>query len=68
MKKGLLVVAVAGVLLGGAPAVEAAESRESISIAEGFNKLWKETGVYRFFNPQSAEEKEAAYRSALQRV
>ena len=65
MKKGLLVVAVAGVLFGGVPTVEAAESREGISIAEGFNKLWKETGIYRFFNPPTMEEKKAAYRSAL---
>ena len=39
MKKGLLVVTVVGVLFGGVPVVEAAESREGISIAEGFNKL-----------------------------
>ena len=65
MKKGLLVLTVVGVLFGGVPAIEAAESREGISIAEGFNKLWKETGIYRFFNPTTLEEKEVAYRSAL---
>lgn len=58
-------VAVVGALCSAVPTMAVAEVREGISIAEGFQKLWKETGIYRFFNPLSAEEKEAAYRSAL---
>lgn len=65
MRRGLLLVAVVGALCGAVPTTAVAEVREGISIAEGFQKLWKETGIYRFFNPQSAEEKEVAYRSAL---
>tara|TARA_X000000950_G_scaffold262407_1_gene333632 strand:+ start:942 stop:2393 length:1452 start_codon:yes stop_codon:yes gene_type:complete len=65
MRRGWLLVAVVGALVSGVPTMAVAEAREGISISEGFQKLWKETGIYRFFNPQSAEEKEAAYRSAL---
>jgi oxaloacetate decarboxylase beta subunit len=39
--------------------------KEGISIADGFLKLWRETGIYRFINPQTTEEKKEAYRSAL---
>lgn len=34
-------------------------------IGDGFKKLWKETGVYRFINPQTEEEKEVAYELAV---
>ncbi len=67
---GLLVAAV----LGGAGQVRAEEAaipadgrktEKAISIGEGFKKLWHETGIYRFFNPATPEEKAEAYRSAL---
>ena len=32
---------------------------ESISIGEGFGKLWESTGIYRFINPITPEEKKA---------
>ena len=41
---------------------------EGISIAAGFQKLWKETGIYRFLNPLSADEKEQMYYSALEKT
>ncbi len=34
-------------------------SQKNISVAEGFSRLWKETGIYRFFNPKTAEERAA---------
>jgi oxaloacetate decarboxylase beta subunit len=39
--------------------------KQGISVAEGFKKLWHETGIYRFMNPQTAEEKQAAYEDAV---
>ncbi|MDF7823947.1 sodium ion-translocating decarboxylase subunit beta [Pontiellaceae bacterium B12227] len=45
--------------------VESAHDENHISIAKGFQKLGRETGIYRFFNPQSKEEKAAAYKAAL---
>lgn len=36
---------------------ESAQTKSGISIGEGFKKLWKETGIYRFMNPKTAEEK-----------
>lgn len=33
--------------------------KQGISVLGGFSKLWKETGIYRFFNPKTAEEKAA---------
>jgi len=36
------------------------KSAESgISISGGFSKLWKQTGIYRFIHPKTAEEKKA---------
>lgn len=36
-----------------------------ISIGKGFRTLGRETGIYRFFNPQTKDEKKAAYKAAL---
>lgn len=46
-------------------ATEAKANEGHISIGEGFQKLWHETGIYRFFNPQTAEEKQATYEDAV---
>ena len=46
-------------------ATEAAVEEGHISVGEGFKKLWHETGIYRFFNPQTAEEKHEAYEAAV---
>ena len=35
-----------------------------ISISGGFSKLWKQTGIYRFIHPKTAEEKKAEKLSA----
>jgi oxaloacetate decarboxylase beta subunit len=40
-------------------------AKGKISIKGGFVKLWHETGIYRFLNPQTAEEKHAAYEDAV---
>lgn len=39
--------------------------KKGVSIGQGFVKLWHETGIYRFFNPQTVEEKHAAYEDAV---
>ena len=44
---------------------ESAKTESHISIIKGFQKLGRETGIYRFFNPQTKEEKAAAYKAAL---
>lgn len=58
---GLVMSATAHAPVSTAPA-------EGISIAAGFQKLWKETGIYRFLNPLSADEKEQMYYSALEKT
>jgi oxaloacetate decarboxylase beta subunit len=63
----------AAVLCGTAPVqaeeaccpAEGAKAEQGISIAGGFKELWKSTGIYRFINPETKEEKAAAYRAAL---
>ena len=74
MKKLITMGLLAAAVLGGAVRVQAEEAvspevsakpSKGISIAEGFGKLWHETGIYRFFNPQTPEEKAEAYRAAL---
>jgi oxaloacetate decarboxylase beta subunit len=74
MKKFITMGLVAAAVLGGAVRVQAGEAacpvgdvknEQGISIAEGFRKLWHETGIYRFINPVSPEEKKAAYQDAL---
>lgn len=77
MKKFLSIGLCAATLLGGLLSAQAdatcgssacsAEKQEGekgkhISIAGGFKKLWHETGIYRFMNPVTPEEKHAAYQ------
>ena len=40
-----------------ADGTDAPKKESRISIGAGFVKLWKETGVYRFMNPKTADEK-----------
>jgi oxaloacetate decarboxylase beta subunit len=40
------------------------EPVQKISIGTGFKKLWHETGIYRFINPRTPEEKKAEYLNA----
>ncbi len=77
MKKFITMGLLAAAVLGGASVVQAEEARNAadaektekgISIADGFMKLGRETGVYRFFNPQTAEEKHEAYVSQLEKT
>jgi carboxybiotin decarboxylase len=42
--------------------------KKGISIAQGFKKLWHETGIYRFINPVTPEEKHAAYEDAVKKT
>ena len=56
------------VMSASADAPVSAAPAEGISIAAGFQKLWKETGIYRFLNPLSADEKEQMYYSALEKT
>ena len=74
MKKFITMGLLAAAVLGGAVQVQAEEARcpaegvktgKGISIVEGFKKLGRETGIYRFFNPATKEEKAAAYQAAL---
>ncbi|HSR88066.1 MAG TPA: sodium ion-translocating decarboxylase subunit beta [Pontiella sp.] len=66
---GLLAIAVFGgtalVQAETAAPVEGVKTKKGISIAAGFRKLGRETGIYRFFYPQTDEEKTQAYRDAL---
>ena len=77
MKKFITIGLLAAAIVGGAgqaPAGEAGTAPEGvktekgISIAEGFAKLGRETGLYRFFNPQTPEEKHEAYVAALEKT
>ena len=74
MKKFITTGLLAAAIIGGAVEVQAEEAgtamegvktEHHISIAKGFQKLGRETGIYRFFNPQSKEEKKEAYTAAL---
>ena len=48
----------AGTVSAAAGAEASSEPIQSrISIGDGFKKLWKETGIYRFMNPKTQEEK-----------
>ncbi len=73
MKKFITIACVAAALLGGlsaradepagdAGAPEAA--KQGISIGQGFRKLWKETGIYRFIHPKTPAEKSAELLAA----
>ncbi|VGO23097.1 Glutaconyl-CoA decarboxylase subunit beta [Pontiella sulfatireligans] len=74
MKKFITMGLLAAAVFGGAVQVQAEEAccpaegvktKKSVSIAEGFQKLGRETGIYRFFNPPTKEEKAASYQVAL---
>ena len=79
MKKCITMGLLAAAVFGGAVLVQAeecacpadagktecAKTESHISIAKGFQKLGRETGIYRFFNPQTKDEKAAAYEAAL---
>ncbi len=54
MKKFITMGLFAAVVFGGAVQVKA---EEGISIGKGFEKIWHETGIYRFMNPKTTEEK-----------
>ncbi|MEI6893026.1 MAG: sodium ion-translocating decarboxylase subunit beta [Pontiella sp.] len=78
MKKFIIMGFLAAAILGGAAQVQAEEARtpadgvkmeqHDISIVKGFKKLGRETGIYRFFHPQTKDEKAAAYRVALIKI
>ncbi len=68
MKKFITIGLLAATVLGGAVRVQAEEAsspveevktKEGISIGKGFEKIWHETGVYRFMNPKTVDEKAA---------
>jgi oxaloacetate decarboxylase beta subunit len=75
MKKFITMSLLAAVFIGGAAQVQAAEAvgrqaesvkgEHHISIAKGFQKLGRETGIYRFFNPITPAEKYEDYKVAL---
>lgn len=67
----LLICFSAGLAQAAAPAGQAkatpgvvAEKTEVLSIGSGFKTLWKSTGLYRFFNPETPAEKHMAYEDA----
>lgn len=67
----LLICFSAGLVQAAAPAGQAkatpgvvAEKTEVLSIGSGFKTLWKSTGLYRFFNPETPAEKHMAYEDA----
>jgi oxaloacetate decarboxylase beta subunit len=72
MKKFITMGLLAAAVFGGMATVRAEEAPSSTSgaksenkIGEGFKKLWKETGIYRFINPVTSAEKHEAYKAAL---
>ncbi|MDH3981904.1 MAG: sodium ion-translocating decarboxylase subunit beta [Kiritimatiellaceae bacterium] len=74
MKKFITMGLLAAAVIGGAVRVQAEEApgsaekkpnKEGVSIADGFKKLGRETGIYRFINPQTVEEKHEAYKAAV---
>ncbi len=74
MKKFISMGLLAAAIFGGTAQVQAekanapeesVKTEQGISIVDGFKKLGRETGIYRFFNPPTQEEKAAAYRAAL---
>ncbi len=68
MKKFITMALLAAAVLGGWSSARAEEAccpdaaakkteQQSVSIGQGFAKLWKETGIYRFMYPKTAREK-----------
>ncbi len=76
MKKTFGLTALAALLIagpalagadGGSPAAGTAKKHqhvEKLSIGKGFKTLWESTGIFRFMNPETAAEKQAAYLDA----
>lgn len=56
MKRFIILGLLAALVLGGVGSTHAAER---ISIGKGFEKIWHETGIYRFINPKTNEEQQA---------
>ncbi len=74
MKRLITILLVASVVLGSVVLVQAQDDSgivekdatvRHLSIGGGFQKLWKETGIYRFIHPKTAEEKAVEYRAIL---
>jgi sodium ion-translocating decarboxylase beta subunit len=74
MKKFIITGLLAVAVFGGAVQLQAQEVSktvemvqvdEGISIVDGFKKLGRQTGIYRFFNPPTKEDKANAYQAAL---
>ncbi len=74
MKKFITMAFVAAAVLGGFSSAHAEEAccpagatkgeKQGISVGLGFAKFWKETGINRYINPKTAEEKAAELLAA----
>jgi oxaloacetate decarboxylase beta subunit len=63
----IVLLCMVGMSLADTPSVtEPAETRhtQTISISGGLNKLWRETGIYRFIYPKTLSEKKAEAQEA----
>ena len=60
---GLLTVALIGaqpgLVVAGDEAPTTSQTDARVSVKQGFAKLWKSTGIYRFMNPMTADERAA---------
>jgi oxaloacetate decarboxylase beta subunit len=74
MKKFITMGFIAAAVFGGVVWAQAEEAgaatdgvraEKHISVGQGFKKLWHETGIYRFINPATPEERAESYRQAL---
>ena len=74
MKRFVTILFIAAVVLCGAVLAQAdepgvaesgGEAAAHLSIGGGFQKIWKETGIYRFLHPKTPEEKAREYRAVL---
>jgi len=70
MKKFMAIALFVAVSFGGVSGARAGESgtpparEKGLSVAGGFNKLWHETGIYRFMHPKTEQERAREYRAA----
>ncbi|MBN2684426.1 MAG: sodium ion-translocating decarboxylase subunit beta [Pontiellaceae bacterium] len=62
MKKFITLALLVATVLGGAvqPVQAAGTEKETLKVGEGFIKLWRETGLFRFFNPETPLERQNA--------
>ncbi|MBN2164129.1 MAG: sodium ion-translocating decarboxylase subunit beta [Pontiellaceae bacterium] len=67
MKKFITLGLIAAAVFGGAvPSAQAtATKHEKLSVIDGFKKLGKETGIYRFFNPKTPLDRQKEHDEAL---